>query len=280
MATNTLAVLQVVIETQLTGFESALNSIANSLADPNEARRRILAECRRDNINDAQLPNLATAMAGVVMILCLVAQLFRMIPGGDEFADDIEGAVGDGLLDVTDAASDISAFRQVVSDLKQLLAGILLDFTPLGIPASLVVTADLNITSGDPEVDGGILYTARAAGEDGNGIEVQHDANVAAGGHPHALAVAAAGRQITVTLQTNALGNILSTAEEVIDAVNAVPDAQQLVNPQVATDSDGTTGTGAGRSGNTRDDGFEELTGGQDGPTLSVTLGAGQFFCG
>ncbi len=73
-----------------------------------------------------------------------------------------------------------------------------------------------------------VRYTARAAGADGNSITVDYNL----GG---ALAVAVAGTDIVVTVVT-----LVTTAQQVIDAVNAKAAASALVIATASPDNDGT----------------------------------------
>ena len=83
------------------------------------------------------------------------------------------------------------------------------------------------------------MITSRAWGhEGGNNITVELR-DPAAADAP--LSVAVVGSNILVTLATNAAGGLTSTAQQVIDAINANPGASALVK---ATTYRGVAGTG------------------------------------
>jgi hypothetical protein len=89
-----------------------------------------------------------------------------------------------------------------------------------------------------------IVLTSKAWGhEGGNGITAQ----LVAGSGPNApLTVSVADRAITVTLGTNAAGEVSSTAAQVVAAINADPAASALVT---AATYRGNAGTGIPRTG-------------------------------
>jgi phage tail sheath protein FI len=87
-------------------------------------------------------------------------------------------------------------------------------------------------------VNSGAVFTAAAAGSDGNQIRVRYvdPADVS-----QVLAVTVVGNDITVSLATDIEGELVSTAAEVIAAVNAEVSASALV---IASLVDGETGAG------------------------------------
>jgi phage tail sheath protein FI len=99
----------------------------------------------------------------------------------------------------------------------------------------------------------GVVYTAAAAGTDGNAIRVRYldPADVS-----QALAVTVAGSDITVSLATDIEGDLTSTAEDVATAINASAEASALVSAAAQ-------GSGTGMVNAT---GYQPLTGGQDEP--------------
>jgi hypothetical protein len=74
--------------------------------------------------------------------------------------------------------------------------------------------------------DTGLTFTALAKGTDGNSITITIVDPATAS---HALTVAVDGTDITVTLATNGSSEEISTAAEVLAAINADPDAGDLV---------------------------------------------------
>jgi flagellin len=105
-----------------------------------------------------------------------------------------------------------------------------------------------------------ILITADAAGTSGNNISIK----VLAATEASALAVTVTGNAITVQLGDTQAGTgvTASTAQEVIDAINAHTDASALVDATLAPGGVGTDVVDAFASGN--------LTGGEDAGVASV----------
>ena len=100
-----------------------------------------------------------------------------------------------------------------------------------------------------------ILYTAAEAGNGGNNIRVRY---VAPGESSATLAVAISEKDITVTLGTDTEGEISSTANEIVTAVNDSAEASALVTAALAEGSDG--------SGIPRDRDWRQLSGGAAEP--------------
>jgi len=109
------------------------------------------------------------------------------------------------------------------------------------------------LTLSTTAADTGVVYTATAAGTAGNKIRVSYVDPAAAS---QALAVNVSGKDITVSLATDIDGAIISTAEDVVAAVNADAAASALV---IAALADGETGLGVLSAV-----GFTKLTGGMD----------------
>lgn len=86
--------------------------------------------------------------------------------------------------------------------------------------------------------NGGISWTSREAGRDGNSLSVEL---VDPGGNNAALAVSETAGAIEVSLATDGSGAITSTAADVIAAVRADPGLYELVTVKHA---DGSTGAG------------------------------------
>ena len=103
----------------------------------------------------------------------------------------------------------------------------------------LVVNLDAVPASYETELAGGdndLVFTAVTGGEYGDDISIAYvDA-----GADETLAVAVAGKAITVTLGTAAGGAIESTAADIMDAINEHDDASALVVATLAADNDGT----------------------------------------
>lgn len=97
----------------------------------------------------------------------------------------------------------------------------------------------------------GVTYTAAAAGTNGNRARVRY---LNPGSASAALAVAVSGNDVTVTLSTDAEGNISATAADVAAAVNAAPEAAALLSAAAAG------------SGVVSATGYQSLTGGADEP--------------
>lgn len=92
----------------------------------------------------------------------------------------------------------------------------------------------LNGVEGD---DNAIRWTAQDAGADGNGITI---ALIDPEGNEESLAVVVTDEAIEVSLETDAGGEIISTAAEVIAAIEGEEDADTLVAVDNEGDSDGT----------------------------------------
>lgn len=86
--------------------------------------------------------------------------------------------------------------------------------------------------------DGDIVFTAATVGADGNKIRVTF---VDPGTASEALAVTVSGNDITVSLATDIDSNLISTASEVITAIEGSAEATALVNVALA---DGESGDG------------------------------------
>jgi hypothetical protein len=82
-----------------------------------------------------------------------------------------------------------------------------------------------------------ITLTAKTPGEDGDDISITL---ADPSGNSQALAVNVTGTDIVVSLATGAGGAITSTAQSVIDAINADTDAKELVIASLPTGNDGT----------------------------------------
>lgn len=122
-------------------------------------------------------------------------------------------------------------------------------FTAPNAQPALAATATL----GGFEPAGAVTYTATDTGPKGNKIRVAHIVPVNAS---TPIAVAVDGKSIAVTLATDAEGEVLSTAAEVVTAVNAEAAAQTLVTASAA--GDGTALAGAQKA--------TALSGGEDEP--------------
>lgn len=116
-----------------------------------------------------------------------------------------------------------------------------------GVAAEAVVPAIAN--------NADVIYTAASVGTDGNKIRVRY---VDPGAADAVLAVTVSGNDITVSLDTDALGDIASTANSIIDAVNGSAEASALV---VADNAAGNDGTGIVNA-----EDFTRLAGGEDEP--------------
>ena len=91
--------------------------------------------------------------------------------------------------------------------------------------------------------NGDITYTAASVGITGNNIRITH---VDPGTPSAAIDVSVAAKHITVTLGTDAEGELLSTAEEVATAINADADASALVSAAASGDGQGIAATAQG----------------------------------
>lgn len=98
------------------------------------------------------------------------------------------------------------------------------------------VAASVTLEPGGAGGNNDILITAKKAGTDGNNIKVELKDPGAAS---QALAVSVEGDTIVVSLATDGAGAITSTAQNVIDAINAHLVAKDLVTAANASGSDG-----------------------------------------
>lgn len=103
--------------------------------------------------------------------------------------------------------------------------------------------------------EGDIVFTAATVGADGNRIRVTF---VDPGTASEALSVSVSGNDITVSLATDAGGDVSSTASEVITAVNGSTEASALVAASLADNNDG--------SGIVNAEGWTTLAGGENEP--------------
>lgn len=135
-----------------------------------------------------------------------------------------------GIITEVTGSGTITAGAKVASDAagRAVLASSLSGSS--SVPATL--------TTGVVASNNAILWTARDAGEAGNGISVTI---LGSTGNSVSLAVTAAGNDITITPATNSSGVITSTAAQVITAVQAASAANAL-----ATVANASTSTGAG----------------------------------
>lgn len=85
-------------------------------------------------------------------------------------------------------------------------------------------------------INGGLTYTAANVGINGNNIRITH---VNPGTASGAIEVSVEQKKITVTLATDAEGELLSTADEVATAIAADPDASALVSAEASGDGQG-----------------------------------------
>jgi hypothetical protein len=104
-----------------------------------------------------------------------------------------------------------------------------------------------------------ILWTAKYGGDDGNGIEV---AITNPGANNATIDVVVAGDDIDVSPATDNAGNITSTVNEIIAAVNASSSAAALLTASLAAG----TGTGLVTAAAAAD-----LAGGEDGKLITIT---------
>lgn len=101
----------------------------------------------------------------------------------------------------------------------------------------------------------GVTFTAATAGSTGNQVRIRYIDPAAVS---QALAITVAGLDITVSLETDAVGDIVSTAGDIITAVNADPAASPLVSAALPATQTGT--------GTVSAIGYTRLTGGKDEP--------------
>ncbi|MBS8268592.1 hypothetical protein DYI26_07600 [Halomonas litopenaei] len=109
------------------------------------------------------------------------------------------------------------------------------------------------LTLDQAAADTGVIYTANAVGTGGNQIRVRY---FDPGEASQALAVSVSGKEITVSLATDAEGDLVSTADDVVTAVNAHMGASALVTAALPADESGLGVLGA--------EPFTKLTGGVD----------------
>lgn len=97
--------------------------------------------------------------------------------------------------------------------------------------------AKAKLSTGVVASDNAVLYTAKGAGTAGNSITVAH----VVAGTGTSLSVSVTGSAITVNVATNGGGSATSTADAIVDAVNASTPAKALVVASSAVgDSNGT----------------------------------------
>lgn len=116
-------------------------------------------------------------------------------------------------------------------------------------------------TTGVVANDNAILVEALEHGIEGNDITIAY---VDPAGNNVPLSVAESGGDIVVTLETNGTSVAISTADEVIDAINDDVDANELV---LATNAPGSNGSGVAIAA-----AEAPLTGGTASKVESVTL--------
>jgi flagellar hook-associated protein 3 FlgL len=85
--------------------------------------------------------------------------------------------------------------------------------------------------------DNDLTFTARQGGTLGNGIMIAYVDPAAAS---QSLSVSVSGQIITVSLATDGVGNIISTAAQIREAINQDADAAALVSASLAAGDDGT----------------------------------------
>ncbi len=103
--------------------------------------------------------------------------------------------------------------------------------------------------------DNDLQFVALAPGTAGNGIQIEYVHPGAGYGPPTDITVT--DDRITVNLETDAAGNIVATAQDVMNAINAHPTASQMVTASL-TDPDG------GGTGLVTEMGLTSLSGGWD----------------
>jgi len=115
------------------------------------------------------------------------------------------------------------------------------------------------VTLAGSDANGGVTYIALSPRASSNAIQVRH----VQAGLSTPLSVSVVGTQITINLQTNAIGGLMSTATQVAAAVNASGPASALVVALF-------TGTGGSLASPA---GFTNLSGGTDpaGPDITIT---------
>ena len=125
-----------------------------------------------------------------------------------------------------------------------------------GVAAEAVVPAIAN--------NADVLITAAAVGTAGNQIRVRY---VDPAANSEALAVSVSGNDITVTLATDASGEITSTANQVVTAINGSAEASALVT---AANDAGNDGSGLVNAVD-----FTTLAGGENEQREPVVLASG-----
>jgi len=88
-----------------------------------------------------------------------------------------------------------------------------------------------------PSNHNSVLFKAAASGTAGDGIQIRYVDPGAGYGPPTDVTVV--GNQITVNLETDGAGNIVATAQDVIDAINGDPAASALVSAEPAPGNSG-----------------------------------------
>src|SRR5690606_4878617 len=106
-------------------------------------------------------------------------------------------------------------------------------------PAASLGVAATAIING-VAANGGLTYTAANVGINGNNIRITH---VNPGTASGAIDVSVEQKKITVTLATDAEGELLSTAADVATAIAADPDAAALVSVAASGDGQGIAAT-------------------------------------
>lgn len=109
------------------------------------------------------------------------------------------------------------------------------------------------LTLDQAAADSGVIYTANAVGTGGNQIRVRY---VDPGEASQALAVSVSSKEITVSLATDTEGDLVSTADDVVTAINAHVGASTLVTAALPASESGLGVLGA--------EPFTKLTGGVD----------------
>ncbi len=152
---------------------------------------------------------------------------------GDLYSVEV-GVDGGATTEITrtvPSSSSATAEATAIAALINAVTGV--DATNGNAPA---VSASLVVDGVGPGRDGEVTYTAVTAGTAGNAITVAH---VVAGTNTP-LSVGVVGSAITVNLATDIGGDVTSTAQDVVDAITADDDANDLVTAAVAPiDDDG-----------------------------------------
>lgn len=125
----------------------------------------------------------------------------------NSFVDPLFGRVAIGTANIIRSFSEDSFLVTILENI---------DIQCGQIAAQLVVHST--------SVDGNVTYVAKTKGTSGNSVRVRHLVPVPAG--PQPLSVTISGQDITVNLETDGLGNVLSTSSQVATAVNTAVLAQ------------------------------------------------------